>query len=147
MKNIKAILLIIAVLLLAGLGYFALLKNRTPQEQVQPSTTLEPRVNNEGGVSVEATPVDFSFLTPVKLKIAFTTHQGDLDFDLTKISYLLDDKNNKYTPASWDGGSGGHHLSGTLSFSGVIKGAKTIKFVIENVYNIEKREFIWEIKQ
>ena len=71
----------------------------------------------------------------------------DLDFDLTKISYLLDDKNNKYVPASWDGGSGGHHLSGTLYFSEPIKAAKTIKFVIENVYNVEKRAFIWEIKQ
>ena len=147
MKEVKAILLIIVVLLLAGLGYFVLLKNKPLQEQVQPPTILEPRVNDEGGLSIEATPVDFSFSTPVKLKIDFTTHQGDLKFDLTKISYLLDDKNNKYVPASWDGGSGGHHLSGTLYFSEPIKDAKTIKFVIENVYNVEKRAFIWEIKQ
>ena len=65
---------------------------------------------------------------------------------MTKISYLLDDKNNKYTPASWDGGSGGHHLEGTLYFSEPIGNAKIMKFVIESVYNIEKREFFWEIK-
>jgi len=144
MKNTKIVLLIIfVILILAGFVYFALFKKQLSVENL---TDLGPQVNDEGGVSAEVTPIDFSFSTPVKLKIDFTTHQGNLDFDMTKISYLLDDKNNKYIPASWDGGSGGHHLSGTLSFSEPIKDTKTIKFTIENVYNVEKREFFWQVK-
>ncbi len=144
MKNTKIVLLIIVIILiLAGFFYFTLFKKQPSAEN---STGLAPQVKDEGGVSIEVAPIDFSFSTPVKLKVDFTTHQGNLDFDITKISYLLDDKNNKYIPVSWEGGSGGHHLSGALSFSEPIKDTKTIKFVIENVYNVEKREFLWEIK-
>ncbi len=140
MKNIKIILLIIIVLFLAGIGYFAFNNGSN-----QPAASLEPQVKDEGGVSIEVAPMDFSFSKPVKLKISFTTHQGNLDFDMTKISYLIDDKNNKYIPNSWDGGTGGHHLSGTLYFSEPVKNTKTMKLVIENVYGVEKREFFWEI--
>ena len=146
MKNIKIILLIIVILFFAGFGYFVLLKNKPFQGQLQPLIILGPQVNDEGGVSIEVTPIDFSLSKPVQLKITFNTHQGNLDFDLTKISYLLDDKNNKYIPVSWEGGSGGHHLSGVLVFPAINKDAKTMKFVIENVYNAEKREFFWEIE-
>lgn len=156
MKNTKIVLLIIfVILILAGFVYFALFKKQPSKEQSQTANEntsaenlkgLGSQVNGEGGVSVEVTPIDFSFSTPVKLKVDFTTHQGNLDFDMTKISYLLDDKNNKYIPSSWEGGSGGHHISGALSFSEPIKDTKTIKFVIENVSNVEKREFLWEIK-
>ena len=141
MKNIIIILLIIAILFLAGFLAFLLLKNKA-----QPSITLSSKVNEGEGLSIEVEPVDFSPSEPVKLRIGFTTHQGDLNFDMTKVSYLLDDKNNKYVPSSWDGGSGGHHLSGALYFSEPIGNSKTMKFIIENVYNIEKREFLWEIK-
>ena len=120
---------------------FLLLKNKA-----QPSITLSSKVNEGEGLSIEVEPVDFSHSEPVKLRNGFTTHQGDLNFDMTKVSYLLDDKNNKYVPSSLDGGSGGHHLSGALYFSEPIGNSKTMKFIIENVYNIEKREFLWEIK-
>lgn len=140
-KSVIIIILVIAVLASAGFAYFALQKNK-----IKPPITLGSKTNEGGGLSVEVEPINFSFSNPVKLKIAFTTHQGDLNFDLTKISYLLDDKNNKYFPERWDGGSGGHHLEGTLYFLGPIKETKTIKFVIENVYSVEKREFFWQIK-
>lgn len=149
MKNIKIILLIIVILLLAGLGYFVLIKNKTSQEEVQPSKTLSlllPEMNEGGGLSITVTPIDFSFEKPVQFKIAFETHQGDLNFDLTKISYLLDDKNNKYIPVSWEGGTGGHHLSGTLVFPEIPNNTKQIKLFIKNVYDIESRQFLWNLK-
>ena len=141
MKNVIIIILVAAILLLSGFLFFTLSKNKT-----QPSIALGLKVNEGGGLSIEAVPIDFSASKPVKLQIDFTTHQGDLNFDLTKISYLLDDKNNKYVPVSWDGGNGGHHLSGALLFSKPIRDTKTMIFIIENVYNVEKREFIWEIE-
>ena len=150
MKNIKIILLIIIVLLLASIGYFVLQNNffqsANNNSSNQPAASLEPQVKDEARVSVEVAPINFSLGKPFQFKVSFTTHEGNLDFDMTKISYLIDDKNNKYIPNSWDGGSGGHHLSGTLSFPALAQGSKTMKLIIENVYNVEKREFFWEIK-
>lgn len=141
MKSVIIIILVVAVLVFAGFAYFTLQKNK-----IQPSITLSSRVNEGGGLSIEVTPIDFSLLKPVKLQISFTTHQGNLDFDLTKISYMTDDKGKKYFPERWEGGSGGHHLAGTLYFSSPINDTKTMEFTIENIYNVEKREFLWQIK-
>lgn len=77
---------------------------------------------------------------------SINTHQGSLDFDLTKISHLEDHKGNMYQPLSWGGSSpGGHHRSGTLSFPRLTEKTKFIKLIIKNVYNVPERVFKWKL--
>lgn len=143
-KSISAIVLVFILLI-----SFFIIKNK--QSIISNSNSnqvinLSAKENSAGGLDIKVEPIDFSFSKPVQLKIIFDTHQGDLDFDITKISYLLDDKNNKYIPSSWQGGSGGHHLSGTLVFPKITNNAKQIKLIIKDVYNIELREFLWNLE-
>ncbi|MDO8742977.1 MAG: hypothetical protein Q7J30_00200, partial [Candidatus Azambacteria bacterium] len=67
-----------------------------------------------------------------------------LDFDLTKISILEDDKGGQYQPIDWQGaGPGGHHVSGILIFPKLNKGIKSIKLTIQDSL---PRIFEWKIK-
>lgn len=108
---------------------------------------LSPKTNNENDVIVEVTPKDFSSGSPVKFGIAIDVHEGSLDFDLTKISILEDDKGNEYLPLEWQGSPpGGHHRSGTLSFPSLKKKTNYIKLIVKDVFDVPERVFVWEIE-
>jgi hypothetical protein len=108
--------------------------------------TLLKKTNSENGVSIDVQPVDFSFDMPLKFNVGLNTHQGDLDFDVSKISILEDDKGNEYTPLEWEGSApGGHHRSGTLTFSKLNGETTYIKLIIKDVYGVSERVFIWEL--
>ncbi len=107
---------------------------------------LSTKINSENFVSIEIKPIDFSFNKPIKFDVSMNTHQGSLDSDLTKISFLEDDKGNIYQPLSWEGSPpGGHHRSGTLSFPRLSEKTKFIKLIIKNVYDVPERVFKWEL--
>lgn len=151
---------IIALFLLVVIGFFAYkyIKNykNEPAEMYPdqrssdaPNTSelnLETKINQENGLIIEATPKNFKPSQQVQFEIALTTHQGDLDFDLTKQAILIDDGNRQYLPFSWDGGNGGHHLSGTLIFPAIPENTGQIKLVIRDVYGGKERQFLWELK-
>lgn len=152
-KNI----IILILLIIAGFLIYGYLKSRpnpangqNTQTQQPPanqnqSANLETKTNTAGGLVVDVTPIDLKPDNQIKLEIKFTTHQGDLNFDLLKQALLVDDKNQPYVPLSWDGGSGGHHLEGALIFPAVASDAKRIKLIIKNIYDIPEREFEWEL--
>jgi hypothetical protein len=107
---------------------------------------LPAKINEKSSASIEIKPVDFSFSQSLKFEISINTHQGSLDFDLTKISFLEDDKGNIYRPLSWDGSPpGGHHRFGTLTFPKLKERTKFIKLTIKDVYNVPERVFEWEL--
>lgn len=107
---------------------------------------LPAKTNSENSVSIEVKPIEFSYEKPVKFDITIDTHQGSLDFDLTKISVLEDDKGNVYQPLSWEGSPpGDHHRSGILSFPKLSERTKFIKLTIKNVYNVPERVFEWNL--
>ncbi len=107
---------------------------------------LSTKINSENFVSIEIKPIDFSFNKPLKFDVSMNTHQGSLDSDLTKISFLEDDKGNIYQPLSWEGSPpGGHHRSGTLSFPRLSEKTRFIKLIIKNVYNVPERVFKWKL--
>ncbi len=107
---------------------------------------MPTKINDENGVNIEVTPVDFSLDNPVKFDVTITTHEGALDFDMKEISSLEDGEGNEYLPLSWEGSPpGGHHRSGTLTFPALEGETKQIKLTIENVYDVQKRVFIWSL--
>ena len=115
-----------------------------PNSVVQP-TNLPSQSNSEGNLSIEITPVNFSFTEPLKFQVALNTHQGNLDFDLTKQAFLIDNQNKNYQPLEWRGDRGGHHLSGTLIFPPLKEGIKQFRLVIKDIYNVSERIFEWNL--
>ena len=108
----------------------------------QISVGLNPQTNEANGLSVEATPVLNG--EKVEFNIALNTHQGDLNYDMTKISTLEDDGKKSYKPVAWNGPIGGHHISGTLVFRGVQK-TESIKLTLKNMYGSD-RVFEWSLR-
>jgi hypothetical protein len=49
-------------------------------------------------------------------------------------------------PQTWEGGRGGHHLSGNLIFPTVSQDARSIKLIIKDIYGVSQREFLWALK-
>lgn len=145
MKNIKIILAVGAILFIAALLYSGLSKKERAN-QTESRVDSKIQINDEGGVSVEVELIGFDPKEPVRFQITFNTHQGDLNFDLTKISFLVDDNGKEYPPLEWQGGSGGHHLSGVLVFPVLSGNQKMIKLIMRDIYGINKREFKWDLK-
>lgn len=105
---------------------------------------LAAAVNNQNTLTIEVKPVGFALGEPVKFSVKLDTHQGALNYDLTKISILYDSGGNTYAPLSWDGPAmSGHHISGTLNFPAIKRDATGMKLVIRNIYNVPERTFSW----
>ncbi len=107
---------------------------------------LPEKTNSENAATITAKPVDFGFGTPVKFYITLTAHQGSLDYDMAKVSVLLDAEGNSYQPVSWDGSPpGGHHRSGTLTFPALRGKTGNMKLIIKGIYNVPERLFEWTL--
>ncbi|MDP3987541.1 MAG: hypothetical protein Q8P80_00150 [Candidatus Levybacteria bacterium] len=105
----------------------------------------ETQTNSKGEVTVEVTPVSLSAKENVKFSITLNTHSVVLDKDLKTISVLFDDEGKEYQAISWDGGVGGHHLEGILTFPPLSSSSRSIKLRISGIANIN-REFNWQLK-
>jgi len=154
MRITKIIPPVLGLAFVAVFIYFIAIKNNdkniepanSPSQNQAEKTTLQTLTNDEGGVTVEVTPINLEPGKPAQFEINFTTHQGDLNFDLLKQAVLTDGKNKQYSPATWDGGNGGHHLTGTLIFSALPAETKNIKLIIKDVYGVPERIFEWSLQ-
>lgn len=145
-REYKIILIAAAIfIVIVGLFFVGLAKTTKKEASSQGSVILQPQTNSEGGVSITVNSENFDFKNPQFL-ISFETHQGDLDFNIAEVAILTTNNTTEYRPLAWDGGTGGHHLSGILSFPAISE-AKNIKLIIKNVYGIPAREFFWTIPQ
>lgn len=120
--------------------------SKMAQEDIKTSETirLPSRTEAQGGVSFEVTPLDFTFDSPIIFEIKIDTHSGSLDFEMTEVSTLLDDRGNELQALRWEGSPpGGHHRSGTLFFPKLNNQAKKIKLIIEY---IPPRIFEWDLE-
>jgi len=117
-------------------------------EKEKPAIVLPLKINDENSVSVEVNPVNFSFYEQVKFYIVINTHQGSLDFDIREISVLEDKEGNTYKPVSWEGSpSGGHHMSGFLTFSKLNGETDYIKLTVKDIYDVPERAFVWDLNE
>lgn len=117
-------------------GYFG--------RQGPPLGNLQKQSGEEGDVAIDATPVMFSS-AGVDFSVRFTTHSLDLDFDLLEKTELQNDKGETLKPVSWDGGKGGHHLSGNLKFPSFNERVSLMRLVIKDVAGVSQRIFEWKI--
>ncbi len=147
MKRVRSIVGILSIIIVSS-SFFLVSSETTNLAAVTDDVAefdLSAKINSENLVSITVKLNDFSFDKPIRFDVSMNTHQVSLDFDLTKISYLEDDKANIYQPLSWDGSPpGGHHRSGTLTFPGLSEKTKFIKLIMKNVDNVPERVFKWE---
>ena len=85
------------------------------------------------------------------LKVSMNTHSVELDqYDLNKLTVLLDSNGLEYMPASWDSAPGGHHREGVLRFpvppALTQKTTSYIKLVIRNIAGVDERVLRWDLK-
>lgn len=106
--------------------------------------------NSTGG----AVSIDVKWLGIENDKLVFdvsmNTHSVNLDqYDLGKLSVLLDEQGNQYIPSSWESAPGGHHRKGTLTFAtpdslGQGK-TKYVELIVRDVAGVGERIFKWEV--
>ena len=141
----KIILLLIPVIVLASITtYFFIAKNDAKEENLSPSFESEIKTSDENGVLFEVALLDSAPENPLRFDVKITTHSGSLDFDLTRASFLEDDRDDKYEPLEWQGPPpGGHHLAGVLLFPIINKTAAKIKLTIQDSV---LRTFEWDLR-
>jgi hypothetical protein len=106
---------------------------------------LSPRRNDAGRVVVDVTPLTLSG-DAWEFEMAFNTHSVNLDFDVTEVSVLRCDQDQKYTPTVWEGpGPGGHHRSGVLKFAALDHSTSFVEIVIRDVAEVPERVFRWDL--
>ncbi len=144
----KIVIPIAAIVLGFGLWtVFSKTQPNTPPIQMVNVTSTpgisQTKTSDEGNVIVEVTPLELIGGKQLKFTVTLNTHSVSLDFDLGKISSLVDDKGNFLGRATWYGDPpGGHHRSGTLTFPDTIKGpVSKVKLTLINIANVPVREF------
>ena len=143
--KIRTLTLILAVGVVAA-SFLTVSIQVNAQNKQDLAVDLGPLVDNQNAVSVEVVPIDFSIDAPIKFRIGINTHQGDLKFDLTRISQLSDHRGNLLEPLSWEGSPpGGHHRSGILTFPPLSGQTEWIRLTIKDVYNVPERIFEWKL--
>ncbi|MEK7142800.1 MAG: hypothetical protein AAB785_01190 [Patescibacteria group bacterium] len=147
----KKILFLIAMIAVIGVGYLVFKNSQKPRTDTSKvSETLgkfqEPKIDSQNGleVVVKIKPLicDDFCEEAATFDVSFTTHEGDLNFDLVKASTLEVDGEILPTK-SWDGGSGGHHLNGTLTFPRIEKQPSKMILRMINIAGAN-RTFTWE---
>lgn len=129
-------IIVLVLLVLAAITAFRFTRS-TP---TQIRSTFETKTDTQANVTVVVTPVQLIAGAPVIFTVNFETHSVNLDFDVSKITTLIDDKGNVYKNPTWQGSPpGGHHLSGTLTFNEVLnRETKSVTLTLSN------HTFTWE---
>ena len=121
-------------------------------ESVFPEFDLATRLDNQGAIIFEVTPLDLNQTTePLEFNIVLTTHSIDLSMDLATTATLTTDTGVSVNSTLWDAPRGGHHVEGKLIFpatqdgKSILEGAGKLTLTIINVDALT-RTFEWELK-
>lgn len=134
--------------LLLGVAFLVVKNNISSQPNIRNQVNdveYEEQVSEQGDVVLKVNPLSLQAGSEAEFKLNMDTHSVELDYDLIKQSSLVDDQGRILKPISWNGGSGGHHLSGELIFPDPGK-VKTLELRILGLDGID-RKFKWEISK
>lgn len=148
---------VVVIVALVGVGSLLASSQKNAPEVVEPvageayfpTATL---TDEQGAVVVEVTQLNLNGPgDTLDFAVAMNTHSVDLGVNLAKNAVLTTDTGLTVSPVRWDAPSGGHHISGTLSFSPVVGdkvvlgGAARLTLTIRNV-DVAERVFTWELQ-
>ncbi|OGN03786.1 MAG: hypothetical protein A2655_04535 [Candidatus Yanofskybacteria bacterium RIFCSPHIGHO2_01_FULL_43_42] len=106
-------------------------------------SNLESQTNNEGSVSITATPKLLEEI--LGFEVVMDTHTIELSEDMVEVAVLIAD-GKEYKPVSWEGaGPGGHHREGVLRFQQIIPRPGGVILKIKNIDGIPERSFQWQL--
>jgi len=111
-----------------------------------------PLTDKQGAVTVEVMPLNLGELgETLDFRVAMNTHSVELDMNLAEQATLSTDTGLTISPVTWDAPTGGHHVTGTLSFPATFDGAVVMDGVTEltlTLRNIDvpERVFVWALK-
>lgn len=120
----------------------------------KPSGAVEPiaQSNEGGGVTVKVTPLNLSDATAdtLEFEVVLDTHTVELNYDIAQLAILRDNLGNEYAPAAWTTTeSGGHHVSGKLSFADrstlLQSGVTELTLDVTNIAGVASRPFTWTV--
>jgi hypothetical protein len=124
----------------------------TDQENQKLDNWVEdvPRSDEQGAVSVLITPINLNqSWETIDFRVKMDTHSVDLGMDLAELATLTTDNGHTVKAIKWDGASGGHHVSGILSFPASADGLHLLNSVSKMTLTLidvdaPERVFIWE---
>ncbi|MEW6030283.1 MAG: hypothetical protein ACOYZ8_08700 [Chloroflexota bacterium] len=121
-------------------------------EPSSPSSDAPTRVDQQGAIIVEVTPLNLDALADtLEFDIVLTTHSIDLSMDLATLATLATDTGLTVQATLWDAPRGGHHVSGKLIFpamkdnKSILEGAAKLTLTIVNL-DAPSRVFEWELR-
>ena len=145
MTRVRNIMLVISLLVAAAVGWTTLSGSAGSETGNNDVVILQQKVSNADGLTIEVSPLPFSFDKDVSFEIKMDTHSGDLGFDLLAVSYLEASDGKIYAPKTWEGSPlGGHHREGALTFPSLSGKPALIKLVLKNLYGSD-RVFQWNL--
>lgn len=111
----------------------------------------ELQLDEQGFVEVAITPLNLNSPDEsLKFNVDLNTHSVDLNMDLATLAILEANNGLSVQASSWDAPSGGHHISGVLSFpstaddSTLLEGASHLTLKIRDV-DAPERTFTWSL--
>ncbi len=156
----RHVVLPVLLLVLAGCSASVSANSTLPTATaVQPTVTASAlpsadlsRTDEQGAVTVTITPENFdSPGDTLDFDVALNTHSVDLSMDLATLATLTTDTGLSVKATKWDAPSGGHHVSGRLSFPSSVDGtpllqksATKLTLTLRNLAASE-RTFTWEL--
>ena len=145
-KQLKITAILISPLLILGFGYLLITPTNATSSTNSNSEnkTYQAQENDDKDVAVSATPEGLSSTQNVVFDITMNNHQYELSYNLTKIATLTDDKGNTYKPISWNGSTGGHHVSGKLVFPQLTGGVSSVTLTLPQIAGVD-RIFTWKL--
>ncbi|HET6444276.1 MAG TPA: hypothetical protein VFI27_06810 [candidate division Zixibacteria bacterium] len=111
----------------------------------------EVRIDEQGFVEVAVTPLNLNAPDgTLNFNVGLETHSVDLSMDLATLATLEADNGLGVQAIWWDAPSGGHHISGVLSFPAdsdgatLLEGASNVTLKIRDV-DASERAFTWSL--
>lgn len=150
----KTIMILIFILAILGLFFFAFLEKKDKGENANSNTAISildtengyaMQSDSKASVTVDVAPSELGINKLQNIfDISFNTHSVEMDYDFSKVIVLKDNMGNTYEALEWTGGQGGHHVSGDIIFSAIDVQASSIEIDVLGVGGVD-RKFRWHL--
>lgn len=115
-------------------------------------TPDQVRTDAQGAVTVDITPLNLkNAASTFDFSVSMNTHSVDLSMDMAPLATLSTNTGVTTTAVKWNApGSGGHHVTGTLSFPTTVNGkpfllnATQLTLTLRTL-DVPERNFQWDI--
>ncbi len=155
-RNALLAIIFISTVVAVGIIVSANKTNPTSSPQPPPNTAkssqapteYSPQERSEANVTISVTPTKLAPNLPAQFNIDFNTHTVDLSFDPAKVAFLSDEDGKDYRQPIWEGApAGGHHRSGTLTFTQPLGAqVKSATLTFTDIAGVPKRTFNWKVQ-